>query len=224
MGLLTRRNLLDSSYFHQIEFLESDGKSYINSGIVASDDLKIEATFSHATVENIASKPRQYVFGVYNRVSGSVVSRMQFFHGGDGTAMSSSNTKTGQVGWGTGNSNVGHTFIDFDEINTTPKTLIADKTGFVLDGQKVWTPVNHSFASPTAIFLFACNDAGTVYYQSNEVRIHRIKFYRNDVLIADFVPYRRGLVGGLMETVSNTFFENDGTGQFRLGQDIGGND
>lgn len=223
MSLRTRRNLLDSSYYHQIAYLESDGNSYINSGIVPSDDLRIEATFSHATTANIASSPRQYVFGTYNRVSGNVVSRTQFFHGGDGTAMTSGNTKTGQVAWGQGNANTGHKFIDFSEINTTPQTLTADATGFVLDGQTIWTPVNHTFTSPIAIYLFACNDAGSVVYQSNEVRIHRIKFYRNNALIADFVPYRRGLVGGFLEIVNGVFYTNNGTGQFRLGEDIGGN-
>lgn len=51
-------------------------------------------------------------------------------------------------------------------------------------------------------------------------RIFSCKIYKNEILICDLIPVRKDNVGYMYDRVSGKLFGNAGTGQFILGQDI----
>ena len=173
------------SGYRQLEDIQSDGASYIDTGILPSDDLRIRLTFAHQSVESVATAERQYVFGAYSRNdSNAVVSRMQFMHGTDGSVVSGGSPATGLFGWGQGGSGSGFRIMSLAELNTAPKTLIADKSGFRYEGRaSFFTPGDHTFENPLSIYLFGCHvPSGETLYLSNGLRIYRAVFQRDKTL------------------------------------------
>lgn len=51
-------------------------------------------------------------------------------------------------------------------------------------------------------------------------RIFSCKIYKNEILICDFIPVRKDNVGYMYDRISGKLFGNSGTGQFILGNDI----
>lgn len=51
-------------------------------------------------------------------------------------------------------------------------------------------------------------------------RLYWSKYYRDGILIRDFIPVRVGQVGYLFDKISGKLFGNSGTGKFVLGPDI----
>lgn len=196
----------------ELEYIESDGAQYINTGVLPSEDLTITVEFCHES-ENVECAPRQYIFGTYNKVGSTVYSRTQFMHGGDGTIGSGATKLDGICGW---SQNWGR--VSFAEMHTTMKTIIADNFGFRFSGEgRLFYSNSQVFTNPIPIFLFACNESGTANWFSKGVRIARTLFEKSGVLIADFVPWELGGQVGMMETVSGTFHANAGEGEFLKG-------
>ena len=75
-------------------------------------------------------------------------------------------------------------------------------------------------------FLFACTgwstESGRPPYSFEKMRIYGCRFLRNDNVIRNFIPCYRlsDNAAGLYDTVSNTFFANQGTGEFVKGNKI----
>lgn len=68
---------------------------------------------------------------------------------------------------------------------------------------------------PSTLQIFGTATAGTV-------QIASMKIYDNGTLVRSFVPCRVGQTGYLWDEVTGAFFGNSGTGNFVLGTDIAG--
>lgn len=62
--------------------------------------------------------------------------------------------------------------------------------------------------------------AVTLGSKGKGVRFGEIKIYHNSILVRDFIPVRVGSVGYMYDRVSGQLFGNQGTGEFVLGPDI----
>ena len=200
---------------HRLRYLESDGDSYIDTGILPVDELKIIVTFSHASAAGVTSAPRQYIFGTFSRSGYDVVNRMQFIHGGDGSSSLATRT-CGRWGWGQGS-----TLYDYSESQLTADslTITADKNAFVLDGANIFAPQNHVFLDfPQTIYLFASNaPTSDTVYKSNGVRIMDAYFELDGAALSRFVPWEIGSRAGMMDLVNGVFHDNIGAGSFLRG-------
>lgn len=218
MSLLRRRSMLAALPGHRLRYLESDGDSYIDTGILPVDDLKIVVTFSHASAASVTSAQRQYIFGTYSKSGSNVVNRMQFIHGGDGSSSSLASRTSGMCGWGQGSSGQGWAPFNYSESQLTADslTITADKNAFVLDGANIFTPQNHVFLDlPQSIYLFACNAYGSeTVYKSNGIRIMDAYFELDGAAIGRFVPWEIGSHAGMMDLVNGVFHDNIGAGSF----------
>ena len=61
------------------------------------------------------------------------------------------------------------------------------------------------------------------YYDSSRIsknEFYYVKIYDGDTLVRDLIPVRIGQIGYMYDKVSNTLFGNSGTGDFILGPDI----
>ena len=165
---------LDTALYEPLDYLESDGASYIDTGILPSDDLRITARFQFASAASVSTATRQYVWGVFSSVGGEYDSRFQFKYSGsdDGGRLF--------AGWGASTNIFGSGVpIDADE------HLASLNSGtFSFDSLGLFSLQDSSFENPKPIYLFACNEDGIADHYSNELRIIAVSFYRGDTPIA----------------------------------------
>lgn len=70
------------------------------------------------------------------------------------------------------------------------------------------------------ITLFAFNMIGDINAELGKCRIGCWKCYSNGQIVRDFIPVRKGNIGYMYDRVSGKLFGNSGTGNFILGNDI----
>lgn len=120
------------------------------------------------------------------------------------------------VRYGLKNDNV----IDYatNNINTgqtmTWNGPFSPNTTFVAKGGRYGTYTAHN--TPTTIFSSWRSNAP---FRFSKVRLYYFKLTNNDVLVRDFIPVRKQLVGYLYDKVSGQLFSNQGTGRFIIGPD-----
>lgn len=202
-----------ASPFRVLEYLESDGASWIDTGVLPSEDLQLRVQFQLASPESSTLAERQYVFGAFARdASNNVESRFQFYYGGS-QLVDSTNIF---VGWGSGARGVGYQYLFPKASDATLRVANMDAGTFYLSGTARAKFENPVFTTPVPIFLFACNENGTPNRFSNGMRITKARFFRDGELIADYVPRLRKAddMAGMLDLVSGTFHANRGTGTF----------
>lgn len=193
--------LLNNPKYKQVEYLESTGTQYINTGISGNNpNLKIEV---NATT---------YEFGwVYNyNPNGSWV-----------CAFTYPLENKERVNYGNYNSLV--KTVDCD--TTVRKVRVLDfKSGFYIDGVLIqaFTIANYSSLTPS-LSLFARYDFNSNSYsilENSSYKIYGCKIYDDNTLVRNFIPAIRKSDNkpGMYDTVSGTFFENKGTGEFLTGR------
>ena len=173
-----------------LEYLESSGEQYIDTGIVYASDTKLEQRFC---VVDFEKDKKQMQMGAYNKVS-SVGHR---FHWGCRGGVD--NLKY-VVGNGTGNPPE----ISAGSDGWVDLVLDASGTGFSEDG--------HS-----TIAIFARNNGGT--YEGGRFRVGPTCIWKGGILVRNMVPVRRHVdeVLGLYDYCESKFYENKGVGAFEAG-------
>lgn len=183
-------------YDAEVEYLQSDGNQYIDTGevvIYASDVVEMALNIAITS-----GTPRQL-----NGANGSL------FFG----VNASQKFEVGGTAAGTYNSN----FHDWYLHCKTGRKV----TG-VIDGAVYYGPVNVGTSTyEYAIFLFALgsrDNAAAQFFVKQKLKAAIIK--KNGKVVKDFIPVRVGAVGYLYDRVSGELFGNAGTGSFTLGADV----
>lgn len=186
--------------YKECKYLESTGTQYIDSNIKATENTKLELSFSIDTVEQ----------GVSYRIFG---------------ARNSSNNKAFVVGkQSSTNSTI---FAQFDTItpvnvknirpsvNTITKITLS-KDGFYVNNQLSRTFEGYNdFTTSNNILLFAVNSGGTVSTTTQNLRIYYTKLWEDGELILNLIPcLDDNDVPCMYDTVSKTTLYNVGTGTF----------
>ena len=78
--------------------------------------------------------------------------------------------------------------------------------------------VSGNATSYTGISTITLNNYNNVSFSRN--RWYYVKIYSGSVLVRDFIPVRIGQVGYMYDKVSKQLFSNAGTGEFILGPDV----
>lgn len=202
-----------------LDYIESDGASYIDTGITPNANTRIVVRFKHSSSATINSAERQYVFGTFSSVNGNNESRLQFYYGGS-QLVSNSNFF---IGWGTGNrwtsaddSSAGYRYLNISP-DESEHTASFAQGAFRFDGVTNTLFSNSVFTAPKSIYLFACNEDGNADHFSNGMRIEAVSIYDDGTLIARFVPKMRRADGavGMYDDIGETFHENKGFGSFK---------
>ncbi|MBQ0013361.1 MAG: InlB B-repeat-containing protein [Proteobacteria bacterium] len=97
-------------------------------------------------------------------------------------------------------------------------TLIEMETGQILMNFNYNNVKYSELSNSLPIWLFSANQNGG-QNRPFEGKIYYCKLYEGSILIHDFIPVRRNIdnVIGMFDTVTQTFFENAGTGEFIAG-------
>ena len=180
-------------YDAQVEYLESSGTQYIDTGIVVANGEIITLTFQTVGTQNTA------YFG--SRTSGTA-----------GKCVIGSGTKSTIIYAALGKAN-NTKLINFDQnkhtivLNTSTGTASIDGGSFVSVGTYSKNNLN--------ALLFACNQAGTPSLISS-IKIYSVSIGDR----ASFIPVRKNGVGYMYDTVSGELLGNSGTGTFTYGNDV----
>lgn len=186
--------------FQEVEYIESDGNQYIDTGIKGNLDSKAELDFALTSTDQ---NPKS----VFGDRSGNNV--QAFFIGIDNDYIYA------QL------DNVARTVIQNPPVDLLRHTISLSKNGYYYDGELKATyssPTN--FTSNNNLYIFV---AGDNLSSKTSYKLYSCKIY-NNTLIRDFVPcYRKAdNVIGLYDKVNGVFYTNAGTGTFLKGNDVDG--
>lgn len=177
-----------------LEYLESSGEQYIDTGIVYASDTKLEQRFC---VVNFNGKQMQ--MGAIDAVPGTDPVVHHRFHWGVKTY----NTLQYVAGVGIGGN---------------PGDIIADSDGWVnlsLDATAVGQ--NYTESGHSSIGLFGRNSGGT--FTCGNFRVGQTCIWKGSNLVRNMVPVCRksDSVLGLYDYCESKFYENEGSGYFVAG-------
>jgi hypothetical protein len=201
------------SYDAEIQYLQSTGTQYVDTGIVPS-------TPSDSAYLVMAST-KIYVSNDSFRVGG-------FFGVLDGYGTNDFGVRrswyAGYYGAEMDNRVIANT--DAPENNTIhekiTKWMLSAATRWVeYDGSRIENNVQvvTSLTYSGTSWLFGCNGIGTGGGLLLPCRIYRYQFWRNGVLVQNMFPVRVADVGYLFDKVTHTLFGNAGSGAFICGPD-----
>ena len=186
--------------FQEVEYIESTGTQYIDTGIKPSGDIKWVLDNEFIDIQSSG----YYYNGVY-----------------DGNADAVTRVDIG-VGYS-------YLYLDFGELNRILNYgKFSDyRCVYIVDAKNMsckydetvgTIPATTNTTSDSSIYLFARNSSGNATYYCKQ-KTYASKIYKNDILIQDLTPCYRKLDGeiGLFDLVNNKFYKNNGTGTFLKG-------
>lgn len=183
--------------YTQVEYIESTGTQYIDTGFKPNQDTRVVAEFSGAP-----RTKEQHLFG--SRSSTSSSDRFLFIASGDSVY---------RTDFYDNNVNVSTSF-DFSGKFTIDK----NKNQTFLNGELAAANTSGTFSCRYNVFLLAGNTAGTPNISMSGTRLHSCKIYDNGTLVRDYIPIQRldGAVG-LLDQVNNVFYPDAAGGNFIAG-------
>ena len=191
----------------EVEYLESTGTQYIDTGFVATNNTNVEMDFELASI-GVGS-----IFGARKGLGKSAfgVRLMRY-------------QSVPRYRWDYGSTDAYLTSID---VTVGRHTFVTSRNKITYDSSASGTVASAFSSSGLNVVIFALNDNGSVNTYLNGLRVRRFSILDAGVLIRDYVPVRIGRVGYLYDRAhpaggpsGNGLYGNNGTGEFRLGLDI----
>lgn len=203
------KGVVELPYAEELEWLESSGTQYINTGVYVNPDYSIEVTF----VMTQRNATWDTLFGTRNSQQSRFTARW-------------ANSATGKLGVHRSNAKTTN-YESYDDANAT-KTMVTDtwhtiklaKREYTFDGalRKTFSATTSTTSFSYPIFLFAlCNAGSPADYGYFRIKSARMWNSSNE-LIRDFIPVidKEG-VACMYDKVNGEFYYNKGTGSFKVG-------
>jgi hypothetical protein len=175
-----------------LEYIESTGTQYIDTGIKASKTLKVEADID-------VSPASGWVMILGDYTNGSYFSwwrqntTMHAYYGSNNKTLAELTGKRKYISNNTNNI----WSIDTSKITVTPNSSDFSKNG-------------------NNLYLFSVNNGGN--YNKASMKLYSCKIYDNGTLVRDFIPIKTTTnIYGLWDKVNKVFYPNAGTGAFTGG-------
>lgn len=210
--VLWERTGLPAEY-QEVEYLESTGTQYIDTGIVLNNGCVITLDFliAESAVNRIAYGWRRK--GRYTQAYQAMVG--------------ANASKTRYIAVGRSSANVPQCF-EYDVrnkvlIDSVDRQVIVNNLvvncGANFSNGKAFDENGSSELHP---YLFALNNAGTPLAISEDTRIYGYSVQYEDELLQSFVPCYRKIdnVAGMYDVVNDVFYTNDGNGSFTVGPNV----
>lgn len=191
-------------YAYKVEYLESTGTQYIDTGINPHSTTKVEcdANWTMSSTGSGSENPNPTLFGSRNtlplrmyEVLQGVYNALYYQYGGSSPAITH--------GYGVRN------------------IFFTDKNKLYIDGVLKITDQISTFSIDYPIALFALNQGGSIN-RFCKAKVYGFKIWQDGVtLTSDYIPVvdKQG-VACMYDRVSGEFFYNQGTGEFIAGPRI----
>lgn len=194
----TVQSKLPSGYT-QVDYIESSGTQYIDTGVNADNNLRVVIDFAY-TNKNLSNQN----IGAIKLESGNNA-RYHILLGGTSTV-----TKIRVFVNDSGNNTINDdTERHLYDINPSIGQVLVDNVSYTIPSGIRDTGLN--------FWLFGRNSTSTIYL--SKVKQWACKMYYSNVLVRDFIPCYRNTDNevGLYDLVNNVFYTNEGTGAFTYG-------
>lgn len=184
-------------YDAKIEYLESDGSQFIDTGIIPTSNTGIGIVITNGTNKD------NYFCGLRNDIGNTrwCIGTSLRLYAAYGNVID-----TAAVGRPTGLISCYLNYLNSKKFTSDflPQEYALPQLGF--------TPLYN-------IRLFGSAGVAAGYTRWKG-RIHRVKISNDDLIIMDLIPVRVGNVGYMYDKVTRTLLGNNGSGEFILGGDI----
>lgn len=185
-------------YYTEVEYLESTGTQYIDTGYIASNTSGFKVDIMPLQTSDryfIGSRPR--TIGNDRWLAGSISGPQVY------------------IGWNT------NTFVNWElnKVHTVQNNFLNSRTK-VLDGTVV-AQITETLASQgtRTAYLFSANDSNVT--SMDICRIYGAKISDGNTLVRDFIPVLDwDMTPAMYDKVSGQLFYNQGTGSFTYGRQI----
>ena len=211
MDFVEGEPLLPEGYIG-LDFIESTGTQYVNTGVKCASNVAMQAKFYNA---RSASKHFMGVRTAYQQ--NALGLSFQVENGSEGYCVAWGSKVVPKLLGRSLTEGVGDRFHDFT----------FGGQYLIMDGCfNQWAIEDQSFASDLDIYAFTVNNGGTPHNQMSAIRIAGLKMYRNGSLVRDYIPVMptNSLAPGLYDLQNDVFYGNVGTGQFLAGDIVRGID
>ena len=197
--------------YQQVEYLQSSGTQYLDTGVKAGNDLTVQAKIVNNESAQGTSQNRQFLgarTGATNRFFTWVFDwGGNIYYGYRDTYAS-----TGKS-WGK------------DVVYEFSITISNSLFSIVLHGDYGWswsTSISQQFSGDINLYMLSCNDWNNGNPANNHFlkgQVYYCKIEKNGTLVRDFIPcYRKSdNKPGMYDLVTDTFLTNAGSGEFTVG-------
>lgn len=185
--------LLPDNYT-QLEYIQSSGTQYINTGFKPNQDTRVVTT---------TDWPITGTSWLYGGRTGGSSNAVGFLQANEAYRFDYANS------------------VNVLSPKPTGKfTIDTNKNQCYIDGVLSATATYTTFSSPVSMYLFNNNNNGTAGTGAS-AKIYNYIIYDNGNLVRNFVPCKNpdGVVG-LYDSVNSQFYQNAGTGSFTAGPEV----
>ena len=206
--LINLRNALMTGkrlpYDAEVEFLESSGTQYIDTGVKPGPNTRVEAVFAMTTFTANCG-----LFGARGTAWANNNSYNLFIVSNSGARVRWDWSGSGQ-------------YQTSEADTSTDATYVLGAAGGTItrNGSTVTSVSASKAAINYPLYVFNFNNVGTPYSTGANARFWSVKIYDGQTLVFDAIPVRKGTVGYLYDRVSGKLFGNAGSGDFVIGPDI----
>lgn len=197
--------------YEQVEYLESSGGQYLDTGVVLKGEtLEVDCDFAFATVPTVDSVPRV----IWGFMGPNSLPRAALFGYQGKFSYGSNNTSSLAIFIDTNK----HSSVFYANENGSSCSFMFDGYGYTGTG----TPSSYA-ANNLSIYLFARNNDTTGVGNWSISRIYSgMKFKLDNVVVRDYITCRRlsDNALGMYDLVNKTFITNLGTGTFTAGSTV----
>lgn len=187
--------------YKEVEYLESTGKQYINTGAYPSGSnfrvcMKFRYIVSHSALSLFGnSSSRPYSITIY--------STYPVFYVGDRTAFA----------------NGPQTTLDTDyELDVTASNGILTA---IWNGAEHTDTYTGSLFTSRPVFIFGANGGGYLVESDKGYRLYYFQIYNDGVLVRDLLPcINPDGKAGMYDIANGVFYPNAGTGEFVIGPEV----
>lgn len=192
MFVNTGSSTIISSELVELEYIESTGTQYIDTGIKASKTLKVEADIDVSLASGWVMILGDYTSGSYFawwRQNTTI----HAYYGSKNKTLAELTGKRKYISNNTNNI----WSIDTSQITVTPNSSDFSKNG-------------------NNLYLFSVNNGGN--YNKASMKLYSCKIYDNGTLVRNFIPVKTTTnIYGLWDKINKVFYKNAGTGTFTGG-------
>ena len=190
--------------YTQVEYIESTGTQYIDTGFKHNQNTRILA--------DIDFQPTKAYVSPFGSWGGENTSPQKRYGGQTNANNNGINLYYGSRG---------ALSINTPATYTGRKTWDFNKNVFTIGGTSK-TFSAQTFQSQFNDYIFGISSYNGSFYGGTNMKLYSFKIYNNGTLVRDFVPCYRVYDGenGLLDIVNSVFYENAGTGEFLRGEEV----
>ncbi len=186
--------------YTQVDYIESHGEEYIDTGVNADNNLRVVLDFAYTSI----SLSNQNIGAI--RLESGNNARYHILLGGSPTTNRTRVFVNDNGYWAIDDDTNRHLY----DINPLIGQVLIDNTSYTIPSNIKDVGLN--------FWLFGRNSTSTIYL--SRVKQWACQMYYENELVRDFIPCYRNSDNevGLYDLVNDTFYTNQGTGAFTYGQ------